>query len=77
MEEQEEETNVSVTKPKNMIGGFLGKKAKNMVKSKAKSETKENPKKEIFESTVELKSVSTSAINSSIFEVPNNYKKQS
>lgn len=76
-QESEEEPQADVRDVKGKLGGMFGKKIKDMAKAKAKPKAK-NPSstKELFQSTLEVKSISSGDIAAGQFEVPADYKLQ-
>jgi len=76
-QEPEEEPQADVRDVKGKLGGMFGKKIKDMAKAKAKPKAKSaSSAKELFQSTLEVKSISTGDITAGQFEVPADYKPQ-
>lgn len=78
-QEPEEEPQADVKDVKGKLGGMFGKKIKDMAKAKAKPKDKAqsgSTAKELFQSTLEVKSISIGEIPAGQFEVPADYKLQ-
>jgi len=78
-QEPEEEPQTDVRDVKGKLGGMFGKKIKDMAKAKAKPKDKAqsgSAAKELFQSTLEVKSISSGEVPAAQFEVPADYKLQ-
>jgi hypothetical protein len=72
----EEEKPAEATDVKGALGGMFGKKIKDMAKAKADKPKGDANRKELFQSTYELKSLAAGDVPADQFEVPADYKLQ-